>query len=112
MSEAAGWKKWGNDGWKGTKFQYATWKSSRGLMYIMPIVNVNQEFQEQRPGWNKKAFIWGLLGLQLRRHRFKKLLNCVPLDYVMAEACKGKRTQGYINCQELRLELARSKDTC
>ena len=35
---------------------------------------------------NKEVFIWGLLGLQSGRYRFKKYLNCVPLDYKMGEA--------------------------
>ena len=38
---------------------------------------------------NKKVFIWGLLGLQPGRHRFKKHLNCVLLDYKVGEVCKG-----------------------
>ena len=39
-----------------------------------------------------------MLGLQPRRYRFKKHLNCVPLGYKMEEAYKGKKPQVYINC--------------
>ena len=35
-------------------------------------------------------FIGGLSGLQPRRHRFKKHLNCFPLDYKIGEAYKSK----------------------
>ena len=37
--------------------------------------------------------IWGLLGQQPVRHRFKKHLNCHLLNYEMGEACKGKTTR-------------------
>ena len=33
----------------------------------------------------KSAFIWGLLGLQPGRHRYKKHLKYVPPDYKMVE---------------------------
>ena len=35
-------------------------------------------------------FIWGLLGLQPGRHKFKKHLNCVLLDYKVGYVCKGR----------------------
>lgn len=43
--------------------------------------------------------------LQPGRHRFKKHLNYVPLDYKMEEAYTGKKLQGqlvpYVVCKEL-----------
>ena len=65
------------------------------------ITYVNQEFQEWRPNRNKVVFIGGLLTLQPWRHRPKKHLNCVPTEYKMREAYKGKKPQGYVNGQEL-----------
>ena len=62
----------------------------------------------------RKAFIWGLLGLQPGKHKSKHL-KCVLLDYKMEEAYTGKNckvTVSYINCQELGLDLARSKGAC
>ena len=38
-------------------------------------------------------FIWGLIGQQPGRHRFKKHLNCHLLNYEMGEACKGKNSK-------------------
>ena len=56
-------------------------------------------------------FTWDLR-LQPGIHRFEKHLNCVLPDYKMGKAHKGKKLQGYINCQELGLELARNKGAC
>ena len=41
---------------------------------------VNQ-FQKQRPDWNKQASICRLLGLQPAKHQVQKHLKCVPLNY-------------------------------
>ena len=47
------------------------------------------------------------------RHRFKKHLNGVPPDYKMGDAYIGKTHKvTQIVCQELGLELARSKGAC
>ena len=53
---------------------------------------------------NQKVFVWGLLGLQPWRHRFKKRLHCVLLDYKVGEVCKGnnyKVTVSYMSSEEL-----------
>ena len=63
--------------------------------YLLP-----NKFQEQRTAWNKE-FIWGLLGLQPGRHRFKKHFSHVPSDYKMQADNKGKNckaTVSYKSC--------------
>ena len=69
-----------------------------GHLRCLNYVSVNQELQEQKPGWNKDVPNWVLLRLQPREHSFKKHLNWVPPDYQMGEAYKGKKLHGYINC--------------
>ena len=46
-----------------------------------------------------------MLGRQLGRHRFKKFLNCVPPDYKMEEAYKGKKLQGHNQLPELFIHI-------
>ena len=60
----------------------------------------------------KKKPDWGLLGLQPGKYRFKKHLNCFPLDYKMGEIYKGQKETktlwGYINCVS-RIRIIASK---
>ena len=66
----------------------------------------------------RNVFIQILLGLQPGKHNSKEgggmgaHFICVSLDHKMGEAYKSKIPQGYINCQELGLVLARSKGSC
>ena len=45
----------------------------------------------------QEVFVWGLLWLQLRRHRSKKHLDCVLPDYNMGKFINAKKLQRYIN---------------
>lgn len=59
-------------------------------------------------------FIWDLR-LQLRRHGFKKHLNCVPPDYKMGETHRGKTLKvavSYMNCLSRTIIGAGKKYGC
>ena len=50
---------------------------------------VNQNFRNEDLIEVKRHLFGVILGLQAGKHRFKKHLNCVLLDYKVGEVCKG-----------------------
>ena len=72
-------------------FIYSFFMQQTFIEFLVPLINtVHQHFRNGDLIEIKEAFVWGLLELQSGRHRFKRYLNHVLMDYQMQEAYKSK----------------------
>lgn len=72
-------------------FIYSFFMQQTFIEFCVPLINtVRQHFRNGDLIEIKEAIIWGLLELQSGRHRFKRYLNRVLMDYQMQEAYKSK----------------------
>lgn len=72
-------------------FIYSFFMQQTCIEFLVPLINtVHQHFGNGDLIEIKEPFVWGLLELQSGRHRFKRYLICVLMDYQMHKAYKSK----------------------